>query len=207
MTSIHGFGVIALMALLLTGGAVEPAGATTIQVPSADLLNPPSFTGNDCSGVFGIAFANCDIPASIDPDESPIIIKFNFNDGVPGAVEINSGLFPTIDGSEIALGFDNPTGITGTWTYTPGAGDPGITFWVAKGGAFFNLFTDDSGASVTTGTWVTPLTALGGNPTALSHIDFYDTTGTPVPVPEPGSLVLVGVGLLGGAWLARRKRR
>ena len=205
MPRIHGFGVIALVALLLAGVAVDPAGAATVLVPpSPDELNPPSFNGNDCSGRFGQGFANCSIPANIDPDQSPIIIKFNFDDGVPGAVEINSGLFPSIDGSEFALNFDGG-GSTGTWTYTPGAGDPGITFWVAKGGAFFNLFTDDSGAAVTTGTWVTPLTFVNGNPTDLSHIDFYDTTGVPT-VPEPGSLVLVGVGLLGGAWLARRKK-
>ena len=34
--------------------------------------------GNDCSGVFGQGFANCKIPARIDPNESPIIIKFEF---------------------------------------------------------------------------------------------------------------------------------
>ena len=36
-----------------------------------------TFAGNDCSGVFGQGFANCKIPANIDPNESPIIIKFN----------------------------------------------------------------------------------------------------------------------------------
>jgi hypothetical protein len=146
----------------------------------------------------------------IDPDQSPIIIKFNFNDGVPGAVEINSSLFPTIDGGEFELTFDDPEGKTGTWTYTPTPGepDPGVTFWVAKGGPNFNLFTDTSGLAVN-GTWSTPLNP-GGNQPALSHIDFYDTTGgggTQVPV--PGTLVLLGAGLVrlavaGRKVLARR---
>ena len=96
---------------------------------------------NDCSGVFGQGFANCKIPSKFDPNESPIIIKFNFSDGVPGAIEINSGLFPTIDGSEFSFDFTGD-GATGTWTYNPGAGDPGINFFVAKGGPDFNLFSN-----------------------------------------------------------------
>ena len=84
-------------------------------------------------------------------------------------IEINSGLFPSIDGSEFVLSFADAVGTSGTWTYTPGAGDPGITFWVAKGGAFFNLFTDDSGAAVTTGTWVTPLTVSTEPDGSLAH--------------------------------------
>ncbi len=62
MTRIHGFGIIALMALLLTGGAIDPAGAATILVPGPDLLNPPSFNGNDCSGVFGIGLRELQHP-------------------------------------------------------------------------------------------------------------------------------------------------
>ena len=182
-------GVLAAVSLLALTTA-NSADAITTQVNG-------TFDGNDCSGVFGQGFGNCKIPANIDPDQSPIIIKFNFNDGVPGAVEINSGLFPSINGSEFILDFDDPEGKSGTWTYTPapGTGDPGVTFWVAKGGPNFNLFTDDSGLAVMTGTWFTPLNP-GGNQAALSHIDFYDTSGGgPVQVPAPGTLVILGIGL------------
>ena len=102
---------------------------------SADFIQ--TFGGNDCSGVFGQGFANCKIPATNDPNQTPIIIKFDFDNET---IEINSALFPTIDGSEFDLG-DNP-GATGTWTYTPGAGDPLINFFVAKGGNFFNVFSN-----------------------------------------------------------------
>jgi hypothetical protein len=188
--------VVSFLAVVwfLALAAAKPASADTVQVND-------TFDGNDCSGAFGQGFANCKIPAGIDPDQSPIIIKFN----TPGAVEINSGLFPSITGSEFTLTLDGE-GQTGTWTYAPGPGDPGITFWVAKGGPDFNLFTDDSGLPVTTGTWFTPLNP-GGNQAGLSHIDFYDTAGTPVPpdqVPAPGALVLLATGLVGVAALGRK---
>ncbi len=149
--------------------------------------------------MFGQGFENCKIPAEFDPNESPIIIKFNFDDDVPGEIEINS-LFPSIDGSEFALtGID---GATGTWTYTPGPGDPGINFYVAKGGPDFNLFSN-LGDPISDD-WFTPTNPNNGQPFGLSHLSFYDT-GTPIPVPEPRTLVLLGVGLLGLAGLTRRR--
>ena len=47
-------------------------------IASADFIQ--TFPGNDCSGVFGQGFANCKIPANIDPNESPIIIKFDIGE-------------------------------------------------------------------------------------------------------------------------------
>ena len=196
------FSLLALLGAAALGFALvspTPANALTIQVND-------TFDGNDCAGVFGIPFANCKIPGNIDPDQSPIVIKFNFDDGTPGAVEINSGLFPSITGGEFSIVFlgDGPTG---TWTYTPGPDDPGITFWVAKGGPSFNLFTDDSGDPVTTGTWFTPLVGNnGGNPSALSHISFYDTEGgPPTETPEPGTLLLAGAALAALGMMRRRR--
>jgi hypothetical protein len=196
MILVQRFRLLAFMVLssLLALAGAAPANAVTVQVigPNQD----GTFPGNDCSGLFGQGFQNCRIPADIDPDQSRIVIKYNFDDGVPGLVEINSSFFPTIDGNEFDLTFTDSGGVgaTGSWTYAPGPGDPGITFWVGKGGPNFNLFTDDSGLPVTTGTWFTPLVGAG-NPSALSHISFYDTVA--VAVPSPLTLVLVGAGVLG----------
>ena len=165
-------------------------------VASADFI--ATIAGNDCSGIFGQGFANCTVPATYDPNESPVIIKFDF-DG--GPTEINAVLFPTIDGSE--FGFSS-SGSTGTWTYTQGVGDPDINFFVAKGGNNFNLFSNLG--NPTTDSWSTPLNN-GGNQAGLSHLTFYDTGSTPPQeIPEPGILALLGLGLLGiGA--ARRQKK
>jgi PEP-CTERM motif len=152
---------------------------------------------NDCSGEFGQGFENCKIPANFDPNESPIIIKFELNENGTFSTEINSVLFPSIDGNEFSFDFTGE-GATGTWTYTPGAGDPAINFFVAKGGPGFNLFdtlglTDD---------WYTP-DNRGGNPAGLSHLSFYDTGGGG-QVPEPTTLLLLGAGLFAAGFARRR---
>lgn len=167
--------------------------------PMASATLITTIDGNDCSGVFGQGFANCRVPAQYDPNQSPIIIKFNLNEGT-FSTEINSALFPTIDGTEFDF---SGTGSTGTWTYTPGAGDPLINFFVAKGGPNFNLFSnlDDPNSD----TWSTPTNPNNGGLFGLSHLSFYDTTGGG-KVAEPATLGLLGLGLLGLA-LARRRRQ
>jgi hypothetical protein len=180
--------------LALATGLVMALSASTAS--AATLI--ATIDGNDCSGVFGQGFGNCAIPSQYDPDMSPIIAKFNFNDdGTVSSQELNQALFPTIDGSEFS--FDGPAM---TWTYNRGAGDPVITFFVAKGGDAFNLFQADDELS---DNWWTPLNN-GGNPAGLSHLSFYDTDGGDTDVPEPLSVALLGIGLLGAA-LAQRMRR
>jgi hypothetical protein len=161
---------------------------------SATLIG--TIEGNDCAGVFGQNFGDCRIPAQYDPNQTPIIIKIDAS----GAFEINSALFPSIDGSEFDIDITGQG--TGTWTYTPGAGDPLINFFVAKGGPNFNLFSNlgDPNADL----WFTPTNPANGQPFGLSHLSFYDTTGGG-KVAEPATLGLLGLGLLGFA-LARRRR-
>ena len=162
--------------------------------------------GNDCSGVFGQGFENCRIPAEYDPNRSPIIIKFNFNDnGSLGQVDINSALFPTITGNEFSFVFGSGGTGTGTWTYNPGAGDPLINFFVAKGGHVgFTLFSNTG--DMNTDTWTTPLN--GQNRAGLSHLSFYDTRGPNGggEIPEPATLGLLGLGLVGLALMRRRRQ-
>jgi len=167
-------------------------------IASADFIQ--TFEGNDCSGVFGQGFANCKIPANIDPNESPIIIKFEVGAGGIFSAEINSALFPTIDGSE--FGFVN-NGSFGSWTYTPGAGDPLINYFVAKGSDAFNLFSNLGDPNFDD--WFTPLNN-GGQPSGLSHLSFYDTDGGG-QVPEPTTLLLLGAGLFAAGFSRRLVKR
>lgn len=182
-----------LTAALLTAGF-------TAFAPSASASLIATIEGNDCAGAFGANFNECRVPAQYDLNQTPIIIKFDFDPNTPQTIEINSALFPTIDGTEFS--FTGTGGASGTWTYNPGPGDPMINFFVAKGGPNFNLFrnlgdplSDD---------WFTPLNP-GENPPALSHLSFYDTTGDG-KVPEPMPLALLGAGLLGLVLLRRRAR-
>jgi hypothetical protein len=170
---------------------------------SANAAFIEAYEGNDCAGVFGKNFPNCTAPAAPDkgvPNDTPIIIKFNFND--EGSLEVveKNPAFGTIDGSEFTFDFgdDDNTG-TGTWTYTQGAGDPEITAFTAKGGNGFNYFS--TMGDYTDVAYLTPNNA-SGKPAGLSHLSFYDTG----VVPEPGTLALLGLGLLGVGASRRRSR-
>jgi PEP-CTERM motif len=172
-------------------------------IASADFIqtftDPGPGGANDCAGLFGANFPSCKIPSEFDENESPIIIKFTLNTDGTFSTEINSDLFPTISGNEFSFDFTGD-GATGTWTYSPGAGDPGINFFVAKGGPGFNLFSNLG--DPLTDDWFTPDNP-GGNPSGLSHLSFYDTNG----VPEPTTLLLLGAGLFAAGFARRRFKR
>ncbi|MCS6921852.1 MAG: PEP-CTERM sorting domain-containing protein [Elioraea sp.] len=111
--------------------------------------------------------------------------------------------FPSITGLKFSFSGQNGTG---TWTHTPGPGDPGITGWSAKGGLHFNTYTV-TGGTVTSGSWTTPINPNNGRPYGLSHITFFATApGNGTPVPEPASLALLGAGLMGLGFALRRRR-
>jgi hypothetical protein len=171
--------------------------------PMASAALIATLEGNDCAGVFGQPFADCSIPANFDPNESPIIIKFEVNQAGGFTTEINSALFPTIDGSEFDFDFIGDGG-TGTWLYTPGAGDPGINFFVAKGGPNFNLFSNLGDPN--TDDWSTPINPNNDQPFGLSHLSFYDTTNGG-KVPEPTTMLLLGAALFAARFVRRGVKR
>ncbi len=185
-------------------GLSFPATSGLITVGFDDGPPPP----NDCPGEFetGQGFESCEV------NGSPVIAKYNADGTVD---DINEDDFPSIDGSEFTLLPDD--GSAGSWTYTQGQDDPQVRYWSAKGGnQGFNLFyyvPDEYDAECAgsfesscldralarfSGEYFTP---SGG----LSHLTFYDTEGE-VSVPEPGTLALLGVGLLGIAGASRRRR-
>ena len=100
----------ALLAVSIAGLSGEAHADTISQVPfSTGSLTWP---GNDCSGLFGQGFTNCAY------NGSPIIGKFNFDNGVPGLVELNTSLFTGLQASWFTI---DP--IAKTWKYDPqGAG-------------------------------------------------------------------------------------
>jgi hypothetical protein len=182
--------LVSIASIAMTGRAqAEPVLVATLE-------------GNDCSGLFGQGFASCAIPALYDPDTTPVIIKFNADGSVS---DVNSDLFPTISGDEFSFSFG--ANGTGTWSYTPGAGDPAtlVSFFVVKGGPVFNLF---SVSGNTDNTFFVPLNPNNQQPYGLSHLTFYEGgQGGETPVPEPATLLLVTSGLLAAARLRHRARR
>ena len=186
------------MAAAVVGMCAGRAEAATITV---------FVSGNDCGNQNCVANETGTFSNTAGITGSPFIIKFNGNGSV---AEINAALYPTITGAEFTFtpALNGSLG-SGSWTYTPGAGDPAVRFWTGKGGPNYNLFYDNGadnvgGAeAVTSGTWATPINPNNSRPYGISHISFYDTGAT---VPEPATLLLFGTAAV-AAGLRRRRRK
>ena len=173
-----------------------------------------NFSGNPCQG---ISFANCyasPVGTVAGPGEgrTPAVIKFENG----GGFEVSSMFANLIDGTEFDIDLSD-SGIL-TFTYSPDAGDPMLTYFSIKQSNEFALFFEQGGFlggteySFDTGDL---FFNKNGNPQpGFSNLVFYDTKGPGGgtggggggAVPEPGTWAMMLLGF-GGMGVAMRRRR
>lgn len=173
--------------------------------------------GNDCVGYYSSdkgGFDSCVI-ASEDTGEgiSSIIAKWEMDSDGEGEWEVSDN-FPDFNTDLVTFDPINPDGgRVGSWAYS--ADQSPIRYWVIKHGKAFTVYYDTdnercAGVLASTHECMTTANQVNGGDWdfsnlrgGFSHISFYDSE----VVPEPGTLLLFGLGLLGLAASGRYQRR
>jgi hypothetical protein len=217
------------------GGVLAGSLLLSGQASAAQVTLERFFGGeNDCAGYFNptgtSGFDACTIFVNSNDEQvelSPVISKNNYDDtGTLTSTETNGTLFPSVDGSEFTVTLNGTTNNTGgSWTYSRGADDPGVRYWVSKaggggtsGGGFNLYWTVDQLTTINNGVCagtelytesclseavlVSSGTFFNPEDKTLSHITFYDTG----EVPLPAAVWLFGSGLVALAGIKRRRK-
>ena len=179
---------------------------------AAPVLNEPGDGYEDVNGDAFSYYANSGVyQGFIDQQPTPNNL-INYLSGLYpeydfiflGKVEEDDGLLVPEGESQFA-GTIYDDGQSGTWFTT---GDPAalVSFYTVKagGGPGFALYSQDP--ATTSGSWSTYDLFVGGHPGGTLEISNIMGVAKGTPVPEPTSILLLGIGLVGLASLRKIRK-